>query len=173
MVLIITGAGHSGKTLLAQRLLKKYGYPYISIDHLKMGLIRSGYCSLTPESDDKDLQNYLWPIVREIIKTNVENRQNLIVEGCYVPFDYASDFAAEYLCDIRFVCIAFSEDYINKHFNDIVGFENAIEHRGYDSGLTRKALILEHAHYIASCKKNELPIILVDGSYEVDYNFET
>lgn len=83
MIILIAGASHTGKTLLAQRLLEKYGYPYLSIDHLKMGLIRSGYTSLTPESCDRELTDYLWPVVREIIKTAIENRQNLIVEGCY------------------------------------------------------------------------------------------
>ena len=53
MVIIITGSSHVGKTLLAQRLLEKYKYPYLSIDHLKMGLIRSGNTSLTPEDDDE------------------------------------------------------------------------------------------------------------------------
>ena len=42
MVILITGASHTGKTLLAQRMLEKYKYPYLSIDHLKMGMIRSG-----------------------------------------------------------------------------------------------------------------------------------
>ena len=42
MIILITGASHTGKTLLAQRMLEKYRYPYLSIDHLKMGLIRSG-----------------------------------------------------------------------------------------------------------------------------------
>lgn len=52
MVILITGASHTGKTALAQRLLERYGYPYLSIDHLKMGLIRSGQTGLTPEDDD-------------------------------------------------------------------------------------------------------------------------
>ena len=85
MVLLITGASHTGKTVLSQKLLEKYKYPYLSIDHLKMGLIRSGNTGLTPEDDDK-LQAYLWPIVREIIKTSIENNQNLIVEGCFIHF---------------------------------------------------------------------------------------
>ena len=51
MIFLITGASHTGKTLLAQRLLEKYHYPYLSIDHLKMGLIRSGNTGLTPEDD--------------------------------------------------------------------------------------------------------------------------
>ena len=97
MVLLIAGASHTGKTALAQRLLEKYKYPYLSIDHLKMGLIRSGNTELTPMSDDKELTDYLWPIIREIIKTVIENGQNLIIEGCYIPFDWAKDFGDEYL----------------------------------------------------------------------------
>ena len=84
-IVLIAGSSHTGKTALAQKVLERYGYPYLSIDHLKMGLIRSGYCPLTPESDDADLTAYLWPIVREIIKTAIENHQRLVVEGCYIP----------------------------------------------------------------------------------------
>ena len=81
MIVLIMGASHTGKTVLAQKLLEKYKYPYLSIDHLKMGLIRSGHTELTPLSADADLTEYLWPIVREIIKTAIENGQNLTVEG--------------------------------------------------------------------------------------------
>ncbi|MDE5747538.1 MAG: adenylate kinase, partial [Acetatifactor sp.] len=97
MVILITGASHTGKTALAQRLLEKYKYPYLSIDHLKMGLIRSGYTTLTPVDEDEALTEYLWPVVREMIKTAIENTQNLIVEGCYIPFTWAKDFEQEYL----------------------------------------------------------------------------
>ena len=92
MIILLTGASHAGKTALSQKLLEKYKYPYLSIDHLKMGLIRSGNTKLTPMSDDADLTAYLWPIVREMIKTAIENKQNLIVEGCYIPFDFEKDF---------------------------------------------------------------------------------
>ena len=91
MIILITGASHTGKTLLAQKMLEKYKYPYLSIDHLKMGLIRSGNTELTPE-DDEALTGYLWPIIREIVKTAIENKQNLIIEGCYIPFDWRRDF---------------------------------------------------------------------------------
>ena len=112
MIVLITGASHTGKTMLAQKLLEKYKYPYFSIDHLKMGLIRSGNTALTPVSDDRALTDYLWPIVREIIKTAIENRQNLVVEGCYIPFDWANDFDKEYLGEIRFYCLVMSDTYI-------------------------------------------------------------
>ena len=119
MIILITGASHTGKTVLAQKLLEKYKYPYLSIDHLKMGLIRSGNTKLTPMSDDSDLTAYLWPIVREMIKTAIENKQNLIVEGVYIPFDFAKDFDKEYLENIKYICLCMSEDYIRKHFADI------------------------------------------------------
>lgn len=120
MIIIITGASHTGKTLLAQRMLEKYKFPYLSIDHLKMGLIRSGNTKLTPEDDDQ-LTTYLWPIVREMIKTAIENKQNLIVEGCYIPFNWRKDLDEEYLCDINFICLAMTDAYIDAHFAEIRG----------------------------------------------------
>jgi 2-phosphoglycerate kinase len=104
MIILISGASHTGKTSLAQQLLEEHKYPYLSIDHLKMGLIRSNNTKLTPFSDDCDLTSYLWPIVREIIKTAIENNQNLIVEGCYIPFDWQKDFTNEYLKSIKYYC---------------------------------------------------------------------
>ena len=104
MVILITGASHTGKTLLAQRMLERFNYPYLSIDHLKMGLIRSSNTELTPLSDNEALTAYLWPIVREMVKTAIENDQNLIVEGCYIPFDWRRDFDDRYLSSIRFIC---------------------------------------------------------------------
>ena len=74
-ITIITGASHTGKTLLAQKILESCAMPYLSIDHLKMGLIRSGSTDLTAQDDDA-LTDFLWPIVREIIKTAIENHQN-------------------------------------------------------------------------------------------------
>ncbi|HIZ79851.1 MAG TPA: adenylate kinase, partial [Candidatus Lachnoclostridium stercorigallinarum] len=111
MVVLIAGASHTGKTALAQNLLEKYKFPYLSMDHLKMGLIRSGCTSLTPE-DDEELTDYLWPIVREMIKTVIENGQNLTVEGCYIPFGWKKDFDPEYLKHIRYYCLVMSEHYI-------------------------------------------------------------
>ena len=129
MIVLITGASHTGKTMLSQRLLEKYKYPYLSIDHLKMGLIRSGQTTLTPVSDDMALTDYLWPIVREMIKTAIENGQNLIVEGCYIPFEWEKDFEAEYLKEIKYYCLVMSEKYIANHFESIKKFASVIEER--------------------------------------------
>lgn len=167
MIILITGASHTGKTALAQKLLEKYNYPYLSIDHLKMGLIRSGQTQLTPLSDDDDLTEYLWPIVREIIKTAIENQQNLIIEGCYVPFDWAQDFENEYLREIKYYCLIMSTHYINNHFGDIKKYANTIENRLDDSGCTIQNLIDDNLKNLANAKAHNVKYILIEDSYDI------
>lgn len=167
MIILISGASHTGKTLLAQRLLERFGFPYLSVDHLKMGLIRSGQTDLTPEDDDL-LTPYLWGIVKEIVKTAAENGQNLIVEGCYIPFDWQKDFTPEYLRHIRYVCLVFSENYIEKHFADIKNNANAIEQRLDDSGFTKAIALEENRRYFQGCKDNGCSYVLIDEKYDVD-----
>lgn len=167
MIILIGGASHTGKTLLAQRLLEKYRYPYLSIDHLKMGLIRSGNTELTPMDDDK-LTDYLWPIVREMVKTAIENRQNLIVEGCYIPFDWEKDFDEHYRKEIRYVCLIFSRRYIESHFEEIRSHACAIEARLDDSGLDARELIAENERNLELCKQYGCRYLLIDGEYNVE-----
>ena len=166
MIYLIAGASHTGKTAYAQRLMEKYHYPYLSIDHLKMGLIRSGQTDLTPMDDDK-LTDYLWPIVREIVKTAIENKQNLIVEGCYIPFDWQEDFAPEYLAEIHYTCLVMTRQYIETHFADIKAYANVIEYRLCDD-VKKEVLIAENEENLARCKAQNLPYILIDKSYEVE-----
>ena len=165
MIILITGASHTGKTLLAQRMLEKYKYPYLSIDHLKMGLIRSGNTPLTPE-DDGELAGYLWPIVREMIKTAIENRQNLIVEGCYVPFDWRRDFDERYLPSIRFLCLAMSEGYIDSHFEQIKEHASDIEARLDDSWCTAEQLKRENRQVIEGYRAVGEQAAIITEDYE-------
>ncbi len=166
MILLIAGASHTGKTVLAQRLLEKYHDPYLSIDHLKMGLIRSGQTELTPMDDDK-LTDYLWPIVREMIKTAIENGQNLIVEGCYIPFEWEKDFAPEYRKNIRYRCLVMSRNYIENHFDDIRSHGSAIEQRLDDSDLSKDSLIRDNENALRQCQENGCDYILIDDSYNI------
>lgn len=172
MIILITGASHTGKTALAQRLLEKYKYPYLSIDHLKMGLIRSHNTELTPLSDDADLTAYLWNIVREIIKTAIENKQDLIVEGCYIPFDWKKDFEKEYLDNIRYYCLVFSENYINDHFDDIKRYANVIEKRLDDEDCTLESVLADNASVLSALKQHDLPYVLIDDRYDIDIELQ-
>ncbi|MBR5059604.1 MAG: adenylate kinase [Clostridia bacterium] len=165
MIIIITGASHTGKTLLAQRMLENYKYPYLSIDHLKMGLIRSGNTELTPE-DDNALTEYLWPILREIVKTAIENRQNLIVEGCYIPFHWRQDFDERYLPSIRFICLAMSDRYIENHFGEIIGHESEIESRLVDADCTMDDLKADNRNIIDRFHRAGEQVTVVEDDYE-------
>lgn len=168
MIILITGASHTGKTMLAQRLLEKYNYPYLSIDHLKMGLIRSGSTKLTPTSSQCDLTAYLWPICREMIKTAIENGQNLIVEGCYIPFDWAKDFAPAYLENIKYCCLIMSTTYIHTHWADIKKYANAVEKRLDDEGCTMERILEDNEKMLKSAQKYKLKYILIENQYEVN-----
>ncbi len=167
MIILITGASHAGKTALAQKLLEKYKYPYLSIDHLKMGLIRSGNTELTP-MDDNELTEYLWPIVREMIKTAIENNQNLIVEGCYIPFDWQEGFNSNYLESIKYYCLVMSEEYIRNHFADIKKYANVIENRLGDEWCTMESVLSENAQMLEFAKKYNVNYILINDKYEIN-----
>ena len=168
MIILITGASHTGKTALAQKLLEQYKYPYLSIDHLKMGLIRSGNTKLTPMSADADLTAYLWPIVREMIKTAIENKQHLIVEGSYIPFDWQKDFEREYLDHIRFYCLVMSESYIRNHFADIKRYANIIEDRLADEWCTMASVLEDNAQMLQQAQKHGVHYILIEDQYAIN-----
>lgn len=169
MIILIGGATHTGKTAFAQRLLEKYGYPYLSIDHLKMGLIHSGYCRLTPSSPEAELTRCLWPVVRGIINTARENRQNLIIEGCYIPPDFQRDFQQESLPDIRYVCLIMSENYIGQHYDDIARQARVIERRVFGVVPRKRVLLEENLHNLELCKKYGLDYVLIDDKYEINW----
>ena len=167
MVVLIAGASHTGKTLLAQKLLERYKYPYLSIDHLKMGLIRSKNTDLTPLDDD-ELTAYLWPIVREMVKTAIENGQNLTVEGCYIPYDWREDFSERYLREIRYYCLVMSREYIERNFALIKRHASEIERRGSDEWCTLESVLEDNAKCLEMCRKYDCNCVLIDREYRVE-----
>lgn len=171
MVILINGASCTGKTYLAQNLMEKYKIPYLSIDHIKMGLIRSKNTNLTPY-DDKELQPYLWNIIKEIIKTVIENNQNIIIEGAYIPFNYKNDFSAEYLDNIKYICLAMSEKYINNNYNLIINKSNIVENRGKSFSIDKDFLISENKKYIENSIKYNLPLQVIDNKYVINVDLE-
>ena len=168
MVILIAGTTHTGKTALAQKLMEQYKFPYYSIDHFKMGLIRSGQTKLTV-NNDAELVTYLWAIVKEIIKTAVENKQNIIIEGCYIPFDWQKDFEEKYLREIKFYCLVMSAEYIENNFSDIIRFENIIENR-ITIDINKRDLISENNKNLKLCKRYGLEYVLIDKKYAITIN---
>lgn len=169
MVIIITGASHTGKTKLAQDLLEVLHYPYLSIDHLKMGLIRSGVLDISVYEDDK-LRDYLWPIVVEIIKTSIENNQNLIVEGIYVPFNWKDDFSGDYLSEINYNCLIMSENYIEDNYDLIIDNSNIIEKRLKSSTYSKKEMLEDNIYNLEKCLEYSLSYTLIYDDYKSALN---
>lgn len=167
MIYLIAGTTHTGKTLLAQRLLEKHHIPYLSLDHLKMGLIRSGNTNLTVFDDDK-LTGLLWPIAREMVKTAIENGQNLTVEGCYIPHRWAEDFDGNYIAQIRAIWLVMTPEYIETHFSRIRSHGSDIEKRLDDSDLNKEELIRDNQRNLEQCRKYGCDYILIDRDYQVE-----
>ena len=166
MVILISGTTHTGKTALSQRLMEKYKIPYFSIDHLKMGLIRSGKTSLTV-NDDEELTPFLWSIIKEMIKTVIENKQNIIIEGCYIPFDWQKDFDESYLQEIKFYCLIMTAEYIENNFSEILKFENVIEKR-LTTDISKNELIANNRQNLQRFKHLGLEYILIYKNYGID-----
>ena len=165
--MLLAGASHTGKTVLAQRILERYHVPSLSVDHLKMGLIRSGHTGLTPTSEDEAITALVWPILREMLKTVIENRQQQVVEGCYIPFDWAADFSEAYRREIRYLCLILSDGYIRGHFREIMAHANDLEQRLDDSGCTQEGLLRDNARALGLCREHGCRYLLVEEAYRV------
>lgn len=164
MIIIISGPTHSGKTVLAQRILEEAQIPVLSLDLLKMGLIRSHYTDVSLE-DDEGLTQLLWPIVSEMIKTAIENNQHLIIEGIYIPFDWKSSFTQDYLDHIEYFSILLDEDYIHNHFDEILFYRNRIENRDEADADLKDQLLKDNEYFKHNLDKHQLDYLLVKEYY--------
>ena len=165
MIFLITGATHTGKTLCAQKLLEKYRVPTLSMDHVKMGLIRAGLVDARPTDSDEALTAVVWPVVREIIRTALENEQDLIVEGCYVPAGWERDFSPDHRGRIRFHCLVMTEPYVRAHFDLIMRCASAIERRGANDDLTLETALRENARF-RSLFGDSPGLTLIDADFD-------
>lgn len=168
MVILISGISCTGKTLMAQKLLEKYKIPYFSIDHLKMGLLRGDIsCSFTPTDNNEVIGKKLWPIIKGIIMTNIENNQNIIIEGCYLLPNFVKDFEKEYLEHIISVFIGFSTNYIKDNFvANIIKHRNAVEKRVYEEDRPITQFIDEHDELRKKCIENGVNYFEIDSNYK-------
>ena len=168
MIILIGGPSCSGKTYLAQKVLERYKIPYLSIDHIKMGLIRSNNSQgLTPYDDNK-LTAFLWPIIKEIIKTNIENEQSIIIEGCYLPYSKIYSFTDNYKKKIIILYLVFSKNYIDNNYKDIINNSSIIEDKKDLTHITKTYLYQEHKSVKEKCEKYKIPYIHIDKNFKTD-----
>lgn len=167
MIIVLGGVSHTGKTYLAQQLLEKHKVPYLSLDHLKMGLIRGNVsCGFTLDDDDMTIANKMWSLVEGIIATNIENNQNLIIEGCYLPPDKVRSIKENYGSSVIESYIIFTAEYIQKNFEPLIlGHRNIIENRKYEEDRSIEDFIVEHQNIRAQCQHNSIKYFDVDRDY--------
>ncbi len=170
MVIFIGGQSCSGKTTMAQRLLEKHYINYLSIDHVKMGIIRSyEKCGFTAEDSEDKITKHIWPCIKEIAKTNIENYQNIIIEGCYIPTDDVNNFESNYQEYIISLYIVFSRQYIEKHFEDgIIKHRSETEYKDVDDYMNKEFFIKEHEIQKEKCIANGQKYFEVFDNYEED-----
>ncbi|MGG4094251.1 AAA family ATPase [Paenibacillus lautus] len=168
MIILISGNSCTGKTYMAQQLLERYHVPYLSIDHLKMGLYRADMnCGFTPLDSTEFIGEKLWPILKGIIKTNIENNQNLIIEGCYILPHHLQDIEPSYSAHIIPVFLGFSTTYIQQNFqSNIIQHRNAIETRMYPEEGTVTDYIQEHDAFREKCLATAVPYFEIKENYE-------
>ena len=166
MIILIGGSSHVGKTLLAQKLMERLKIPYLSLDHLKMMFIRGGLTDLTVE-DDYKMRYFLWPYAAELIKTAVENDQNMIVEGCYIPSEWRDRFDNEYLKDIKCFFITMSEDYLRNNFDKLSEHACVIERR-IDDQIDLTRLINCSREFKEECEEHDIPVLEITDRYDID-----
>jgi putative acetyltransferase len=171
MIILIGGVGYAGKTYMAQNLLEKYKMPYLSIDHLKMGIYRSDEnCGFTPLNSLEHIGEKLWGILKGIIMTNIENKQNLIIEGAYLLPEKIKELQCdeEYAPYIISFYMGFSEEYIKKYFESkVLKYDSVIEERDEpDDKDTATLYILENAKMKKTCENGGAKYFEIDGEYK-------
>jgi hypothetical protein len=86
MLLFIGGAARTGKGILVRRLLAEMHLPYLSLDVLKMGLARGvPEFAIDPDAGGMQVAERLWPLVREMSMSLLDQREDDVMEGETVP----------------------------------------------------------------------------------------
>ena len=94
-------------------------------------------------------------------KTAIENKQNLIVDGYYIPFDWEKNFTTEYLQVIKYFCFVMSENYIKNHISwflknhqdAIDDFMKEVKEKYYDKMKETNQLYLFKTYTSYKCRK--------------------
>jgi len=170
MVILISGASCTGKTNLAKKVMEHHNVNYYSIDHLKMGLYRGNpNCGFTPTDSNEHVGRILWPVLRGIIMTAVENKQDLIVEGAYIFPEYLIDMDSLYLDEIHPVFICFSKEYVEHNYESgIIKYRHVAEERAYEEDWAPEVFIKDHELLRGKCEKLGTKCFQIKSDYELE-----
>ncbi len=164
MVILIGGSSHVGKTMVSHRLIKRYGYECLSLDSLKEAFLKTQLGEPGARSDYQ-MRYWMWPFVAETIKYAIRSGRNLIVEGCYIPAEWADSFSESELKEIRCVFIVMSENHLRTHEDEVRKHANDIERRR-DDFIDLERLITCSREVKEDCIRTGTYYIEIDGEYD-------
>jgi len=168
MVILVGGTGCTGKTLFAYHLMKETNFPYFPLDHLMMAIYRGiPNCGFDPMDDQFVLGGKMWPVIKGLIMTNIENDHNIILEGIQLLPHLLSDFPHDYLDNILSVFLFFSDRYIKDNFDGkIIKYRSAIENRSDIDDITPAKLISETRRLIEHCINNRIVFFEIENDFD-------
>ena len=157
MIFLITGASHTGKTWLAQRLLERYHIPYLSVDLLKMGLIRSGQTALSPE-EDAALEPTSGPFCGRSFTQPWRTGSTSSSKGD-TSLSLAGGFHPPRPGAHPLLLPGDEPNYLKTHFSHVKAYANVIEQRKDDTWFTLETALAENQQYLDGCRKYGLPYL--------------
>ncbi len=102
MLYLIGGAPRAGKSILARRLLTMRKVPYFPTDLLMMGLAKSmALPGLNPHHSAQTRSPMMWPILRGIATTIVENGDDYLLEGDVLMPENAAELRNRFGAAVR------------------------------------------------------------------------
>jgi putative acetyltransferase len=169
MVILIGGTSCTGKTSLARSLMHQLAIPYFSLDILMMGIFRSNpNCGFCPDDSDHSIAEKIWPIVREMIKTDIENGRNQIYEGVQIHPDLTADLPCEYSNHTMSYFLTFSENYLRSSYHDIIRHRAAVEIRSDCPAI--EAMLAANQKLGRECRIRNCDLLEIKNNYIDEVN---
>jgi len=139
MIILISGASHTGKTMLAKRLCERYQIPYKNIEYIKQHMLLSAdsdgiNVGNALESNKYVLSENVWFIVENIVRDGLEKGEGMVLDGNFLP-----PHRVRALDDVGVISmhLIFTPEYIEKNYDVI------LKHRKEESSIHDDGDILQ------------------------------
>jgi 2-phosphoglycerate kinase len=115
LLYIIGGAARAGKTIIAQEFLERSQVPFLSLDLLKMSLVKGmPEAGIDPQESSRRLAIRLWPVVRGLASTILENARDYLIEGDMILPSQVREISADFPGQIRSCFVGFGDESVSK-----------------------------------------------------------
>ena len=110
MLYLLGGSPRAGKSTIGRKFTSETGIPYFGLDYLKMGIARGWPESgVDPNGGDLKIAKKIWPVVKGMAMTLVEEGEDCLLEGTYLLPEYVVELQQMYKDKIRACFIGYTE----------------------------------------------------------------